>query len=117
MSKCHIYYFLVKLVVLYYVACGLVILFIGQFGGNYQTYQLFGDYLKMQVFSRCPVTTRSHRSPQGFKPSLRIMRISRPPRVTNRPFHILGQLNRNVFCGAGAPADQRPGPPLHLLLL
>ena len=31
-------------------------------------------------------------------------------------FYISEQLNRNVFFGAGAPAGQRPGPPLHLSL-
>ena len=31
--------------------------------------------------------------------------------------YISEQLNRNVFFGAGAPAGQRPGPPLHLSLL
>ena len=37
--------------------------------------------------------------------------------ISKRPLHTLGQLNRNAFCGAGAPAEQRPGPPMHLLLL
>ena len=39
------------------------------------------------------------------------------PRVMKRPFHISLQLNRNAFCGAGAPVDQHPGPPLHLIVL
>ena len=60
----------------------------------------------MQILSRCPVTTRSSRRPQESKPSLCPKCISRSPRVNKRPFHISGQLNRNVFCGAGAPADQ-----------
>ena len=45
------------------------------------------------------------------------LHISAPPRVVKRPLHISGQLNRNALCGAGAPADQRPGPPMRLLLL